>query len=51
MGGRAQARVHLEQREAPHGLVDLVVGGVVLIDDEAAQVRRDAVARIRHGGG
>jgi hypothetical protein len=43
----AEARAHLEQDEAPHGLIHGRVFGVVLLHDEAPEVRRN----VRVGGG
>ena len=48
MRGVAQAVVHLQEYEAPHGLIDRRVRIVVLLDHEASQVRRNALSGGRH---
>src|SRR6187551_3247458 len=42
MGGVLQTLMSLEQNEAPNRLVDLVVLRIVLFDDEAPEIVRDA---------
>ncbi len=43
-----EARVHLQQDEAPHRLVRRRILVIVLLDDETAKMRGDLRCRVRH---